>query len=185
MTYSTPKPTGLTRRAVLLSALALGLAACTQTLIEPEVAQSLTIRNIGYSTANLRLMNVRGLPISEQQLVSDLDIAIRRELAPYMSRGGNADLHIDLTRVLLKGPEMSLVAGGNSFIDAKVSVTSVMDGTPVLEPKVFSGMEDEMRWGGIIGAMSAPPAQEDYDNTVNGFAVMLRQALFEGGATMY
>ncbi|MBW6418155.1 hypothetical protein [Celeribacter sp. PS-C1] len=185
MTQKVPKSTRLTRRALLGMGLAIGLAACTQTLMTPEVAQGLSIRNISYSTANLKSMSVRNLPITKEQLVADLDVAIRRELAPHLARNGNADMQIDLTRVLLKGPELSLVAGGQSFIDAKVSVTRVSDGTPILAPKVFSGMDDEMRWGGIIGAMSAPPAVKDYNDTVAGFAVMLRKALFEGGATLY
>ncbi len=173
------------RRAFLLAALTLPLAACVQTVLTPEVAQDVTIRRVTVRTDQLGQMSVRGLPITPERLASDLQTALEGELGKRMSSSGNADLLISIDRVLLVSPGQSFVIGGRSFIDATVVVTRVSDGARIAGPKTFSGLPEGARPGGIIGAIAEPEAWEDYRTTVSGFATMLEKALFEGGAPIY
>jgi hypothetical protein len=173
------------RRSFLLGGVSLALAGCVQTLMSSETAQSVVIREISVSTAQLSSFSVRGLPLSQEQFANDLRRNVSRALGDRASPDGNADLVISVTRVLLKGPELALIAGGPSFIDARVLVRSVADGTPIAGPMTFSGMARDTRLGGIVGAATTPPAEEDYLMTLEGFAIMLNEALFEGGTNTF
>ena len=176
---------GQFNRRVFCGMLALALAACTQTIMPTETAEGVSIRNVSVSTSELGQMSVRGLPISRQQFATDLTTAIEREISSSRSSSGNANLYVSVTRVLLVSPEQSFLVGGRSFIDAKVRVSRVSDGTLIAGPVVFSGLSDDVRMGGIVGAVTAPDARSDYEATVTGFAEMIREAMFEGGSTIY
>ena len=173
---------GIGRRAVLLAGLATILTGCVQTVVAPDRAAGLSIRNVTVELDALGTYNVRGLPISRQQFAADLADSIDTALGPRRSRAGNTDLVVSVTRVLIKGPEMSLIAGGQSFIDARVTLRNASDGSVISGPKVFSGLSQKTRLGGVIGALSAPSAAQDYRDTVAGFCRMLNAAIFEGGA---
>lgn len=174
----------LSRRALLLTGLSVAIGACTQTILEPDVAQSVTIRRVVVLTSDLASYSVRELPISPDQLASDLQSHVEVELGNRRVPNGNADLIISVTRVLLKSPGLSFLAGGPSYINAQVEVRRVSDGAVISGPMTFSGNSGP-RMGGIFGAMSAPSAQDDYRMTLKGFAEMINAALFEGGATQY
>lgn len=137
------------------------------------------------TTSEIGQYSVRGLPISQDRFARDLTSEVERQLGSRRRTDGNADLIISVTRVLLKSPELSLIAGGKSFIDAKVLVRRVSDGSAIAGPTVFSGLPEETRMGGIVGVMTAPKALDDYNETIEGFAEMLYEALFEGGTTTY
>ena len=185
-TFSPKSPRRLfSRRGILLGGLSVALAACTQTILEPEVAQSVTIRRVSVVMTNTAQYSVRELTISRDRFASDLKTQVERKLGNRFTRNGNAELIIAPKRVWLKTPGESLFIGGPSFIDAEVTVRRISDGATISGPSQFSGMAQQPRMGGIFGAMGAPSAQDDYRLTLEGFADMINAALFEGGATTY
>ena len=163
----------------------LAVAACTQTLMEEGVARSVTVRRISVLTDNITHYSVRGLPISRARFADELRNHIQQELGERAQPAGNAELIVVVKRVWLKSPGESLFMGGPSFIDAEVTVRRVSDGGIIAGPTKFSGVSQQQRLGGIFGAISAPSAQDDYQQTLRGFAIRINQALFEGGATTY
>ena len=173
------------RRGVMFGIAAVALTACTQTLMEPAVAQGVTVRRISVLTDNVTHFSVRELAIDRQRFAADLTAAVRSAIGARARGDGNAELIINVNRVWLKSPGESFLLGGPSFVDAEVTVRNVADGTVIAGPTTFSGISSQTRMGGIVGALSAPSAQDDYDHTLQGFATMINEALFEGGTTTY
>lgn len=173
-----------TRRVVLLGGLSAALAACTQTIMEQNVAQSVTIRRVSVITTNISRYSVRELRISRERFAADLKAEIEGKLGRRQMANGNAELVVSVARVWLKSPAESLFFGGPSFIDTQVTVRRISDGVAISGPMQFSGTSGG-RLGGLFGAMGAPSALDDYRTTLAGFATMLNAALFEGGATSY
>ncbi len=176
---------GMTRRRVLAGGAILALGACTQTLMEARVAQSVTIRRIVILTNSITQYSVREMAVTRARFAADLERHIRAELGNRVQPDGNAELIVVVKRIWLKSPGQSFLIGGPSFIDADVTVRRIADGLIIAGPTSFSAVSHHRRWGGIIGAMGAPSAQDDYLQTLRGFAVRINEALFEGGTTTY
>lgn len=148
----------MTRRSLLAGGAALALSTCMQTVMTPELAQTVTIRHVTVSTDELGQFTLRDLPITRAQFASDLDARVTAALAPHRSPRGTADLVISVRRVLLKSPEMALLVGGPSFIDATILVQRVSDGTPIAGPTTFSGTPEEVGMAGLVGVVTSPTA---------------------------
>lgn len=176
--------TGKARGAILAAFVMAGVAGCTQTIMEESVAAGVTIRTVQVDATGANKNSIRGLPLEPAQIEADIRSAVETEIADRRARNGNADLSITVNRLHLVPPEQSFFAGGQSFIDATVTVVG-RDGQTIAGPTKFSGQNESGRMGGIIGAISAPSPMEDYGNTLTGFAKQIREALFEGGATVF
>ncbi len=175
-------PLTVSRRTALLGALSVPIAGCMQVVMDPEVARDIVVRRVIVDMSAVELLSTRTLPITSSEFGHDLASAVRQELGPRFAETGNADLYLKIKRVFLVSEGYSLMFGGRSFIRASVVVLRAEDRTRVGELKDFTGFPLEARLGGILGAMNTPGPQEDYRATLAGFASMLEDALFEGGA---
>ncbi len=155
------------------------LAACT-TLVSPDAADNIVIRNISVRMAEGNIFQVRGLPISESRFASDLKAAVEKRVSNRRRSDGNTDLEILVTRFILESPAESLVLGTGSFVNSTVVLRRVSDGEALAGPtRVLGGNQDKLP-GGIVGVLTTPDAQEDYTKTIAGYAQKLYEALFEG-----
>ena len=170
----------LTRRSLFaLGALVL-LAACMEPLADESVTRNLVVRDIYINTDNIEGIEGREIVVSPEKIRADLTMALISELGYRRSDTGNADVVISITKVHLLSPGGSLMIGGNSFIKGVIKVTEVGTGKVLVPATKVTGLSEQKRLGGIIGAMSSPSAANDYRATIIGFARNVKNSLTAG-----
>ncbi|MFT6022878.1 MAG: hypothetical protein ACI9PY_000989 [Ascidiaceihabitans sp.] len=172
-----------TRRIFSIFAV-LALAACTQqaALVDQNVKSSIYIKSIVINAQTLQKpITGRDLVKTRKQIGADVKAAVTRSVQARGLNGPSpATLHIALTKVQLVSPGQSWAIGGKGFIEGVVSVKSA-SGKDLIAPQTIKGFSEDVRLGGLIGALTAPTAELDYAQTVQGFANGAVRKIFEGG----
>lgn len=157
-------------RFLLLLAF-VGVIACTPRLLDDKAAAVLTVRNVTVDTSEIE--GVKGRKMSfdmpPAQIAADITAALREKLAA--SPTGNGDVVVKVQTVRLMSRLQEYALGGASFIKATITVTDVATGREIVPPTKITGASQRLRIGGIVGAVIAPTAKKDYEQTLKGFAI--------------
>ncbi|WP_136439860.1 hypothetical protein [Pacificoceanicola onchidii] len=164
----------LSRRAALVGAVALVLSGCAAPLVEESVQDQIIVRNISVDVSGYEGIKGRSITVSQERLKADLDAGLALQLQPQAS--GNTDVSVLVTKVSLVSPGQAALLGGNSTIKATVSARDGK-GAIVLAPTEIVTVSEQLRLGGLMGAMMTPKAEDDYAFTVSGFAKAVRKRL--------
>ncbi|OBY25966.1 hypothetical protein [Leisingera sp. JC1] len=174
-------------RSFLALASAALLAACEEhtALVDPTVSSNINVVDVQSNPGSLPLKEDgtvrtgREYTISETQFIQQLDAALTRQIqARGMNGGTKAVLSVTPTKLALVSPGQALVVGGRSQIEGIVTLKTTQ-GETLVAPVTIKGFTDELRAGGLIGAMTTPSASEDYRRTLDGFANNVSRKLFE------
>ena len=103
-----------------------------------------------------------------------MEAALRLQLEA--TPAGNTNVVVQVTDVRLVSPGEAAMLGSNSQIGATISATN-SKGAVILAPTEVTASSEKVRFGGLIGAMMTPKADDDYRFTVSGFAKAVRERL--------
>ena len=131
----------------LLSLVAL--LGCAPHMLEDQAAANLVVRTISVDTSSIA--GVAG-----------------RKMAFDVSP--NADVKVTVTEVRLMSRMQELMLGGASYVKGILTVTDAATGAPIVAPTKIFATSQRVRVGGPIGAAVAPSAENDYHQTIEGFA---------------
>lgn len=165
-----------TRRALgirVLAAIAVlsALSACVQPLVDETVQQSLTVRTITVDASAIKpIAGGREITLTRSQIEADLKAALTAEMVKPGQGAGNADVLVKVEEIWLVSRGQSFAMGGNSTMTGTLTVTEPATGRVILAETKVGGMNETLRMGGIIGVLTAPSADKDYQQTLLGFA---------------
>jgi hypothetical protein len=164
-----------TRRFALFLALSV-LAACTQPVLQTGGSESLVVQNVTVDVSGLSGITGRNITVPPEQIGQDVKVALEKAL----SRTGtqNADLAISLTAVKLTSRGSAAAFGGNSRITAILTVTDTDTKAVLVPPTEVTGYSQVVRVPGVIGVATSPTAANDYRQTVDGFALSVRDQIY-------
>jgi hypothetical protein len=153
----------------LLSVLAL-LGCTAPQMLEDQAAANLVVRNVTVDTAAIAGVAGRKLAfdVPPARINADLTQALARKLLPTPQ--GNADVRVTVTEVRLMSRMQEMVLGGASYVKGTLTVTDAATGRQIVTPTKVFATSQRVRIGGPIGAAVAPTAQNDYRETIAGFA---------------
>ena len=175
------------RRAFLILAAGGLVAACSEqkAIVSRSIASQITITDVQLDMSNIPLNskgNVRTgrqIVLTRERLGKDIDVLVTRAVAARDFNGPvKATLKIVPSSIMLVSPGQAWAVGGRSNIEGIVSLTSA-SGQQLLAPTTIKGFSETFRASGLIGAMTSPEADQDYQQTVNGFAQNAMRKLFE------
>lgn len=181
--------TGLSRRALLVGAACTALAACAEqiAIVDDDLKNRLTITDVMIDTSALQLNDAgyirtgRETTLTPAQLAADLDAKITWALRAQRLNGATrAILTVAPRKVWLVSPGQAFALGGQSTIKGRVSLVAET-GEVLLPPTEIAGISAQVRSGGLLGAVTTPRADEDYRQTVAGFADKAVSQLFQSG----
>lgn len=177
----------LNRRTFMALIAATALTACEEhtALIETTVSQNISIVDVQIHPGALplkadgKVRTGREYALTEEEFNQQLDASLTRQIRARGLNGPTpAILKVTPTKLSLISPGQSFLVGGRSLIEGIVTLEST-SGETLAGPLTVNGFTDELRAGGLLGAMTAPSAAEDYRRTLNGFANNVSRKLFE------
>jgi hypothetical protein len=156
-------------RFLVLVAL-IALTACTPRLLDDKAAAVLVVRNVTVDTSAIEGVKGRKMAFDmpPEQIAADITAALREKLGAVPSGNGDVLVKVQTVRLMSRLQEYAL--GGASFVKGEITVTDVATGREVVPPTKITGASQRLRIGGIIGAVVAPTAKKDYEQTLKGFA---------------
>lgn len=157
-------------RVLILLAL-IGLTACTPRLLDDRAAAVLTIRNVTVDTSAIEGVKGRKMSfdVPPDQIAADITAALTEKLGAMPT--GNGDVLVTVKTVRLMSRLQEYALGGASYIKGEITVTDVATGREIVPATKITGASQRIRIGGIIGAVVAPTAKKDYEQTLKGFAI--------------
>ena len=157
------------RRAVALLSL-LALLGCTPHMLEDQAAANLVVRNVTVDTAAITGVAGRKMAfdVPPAQINADLTQALQRKL--HATAQGNADVAVTVKEVRLMSRMQEMMLGGASYVKGTLTVTDAATGRQIVTPTQVLATSQRFRVGGPIGAAVAPSAENDYHQTIAGFA---------------
>lgn len=165
-------------RIALGLACALAVAACTDTAPQSpsRISPAQIVANVvRVDTSSFSGIEGRTLDIPREKIANDIGRALGRRLG----NGGptNANIDVRVQRVRLTSPGSAFAFGGPSSIEANVTVTDAGSGAVLFGPRDIRGTSEFLRLPGVIGVATSPSPERDYDQTVEGFAVAVSEAI--------
>ncbi len=153
----------------LLSVLAL-LGCVTPHMLEDQAAANLVVRKVTVDTSAITGVAGRksAFDVPPAQINADLTQALQRKLRPTPQ--GNADVTVRVTEVRLMSRVQEMMLGGASYVKGTLIVTDAATGQQIVAPTAVIATSQRVRVGGPIGAAVAPSAENDYHETIEGFA---------------
>lgn len=162
--------------AARLCLLALAtLTACAPPLWDATTAAKVVLRSVEVDTAGIKDIKGRMYSVPPQTIDADLTAALQTKL--NVQTAGNADVTVVITSVRLVSRVQTFALGGASAIDGVVRVTDVATGRLILAPTHVKAISQRPRLRGMIGAVTAPTAAHDYQQTIAGFAANVAKRL--------
>lgn len=157
------------RLAVAMLSL-LALLGCTPHMLEDQAAANLVVRNIAVDASAITGVAGRKMAfdVPPAQINTDLTQALQRKLRPTAM--GNADVKVTLTEVRLMSRMQEMILGGASYVKGTLTVSDAATGAQIVAPTKVFATSQRFRVGGPIGAAVAPTAENDYLQTIEGFA---------------
>ena len=109
----------------------------------------------------------RDLVVSPVKIQSDIAAVLQTALE--RPGEGNADVRVTVQKVQLvaRGASVAFLQSNGQAI---LHVTDVANGADIIAPTAITGNSEELRLCCAIGIIIAPLAEEDYDQTIRGFA---------------
>lgn len=169
----------MTRMRVALALALIGaLGACMDTAPQSQsrVSPADIVANVvRVDTSSFGGIEGRTLDIPTAKIASDIGRALGRR----MGNGGpsNANIDVRLLSVRLTSPASAFAFGGPSAIEAEVTVSDAATGDVLFGPEQVRGTSEFLRLPGVIGVATSPSPERDYDQTVQGFAAAVAQAI--------
>ncbi len=166
-------------KTLILLPLILLVAACTTSLVEPEVSRSIRVVDVAVDTSAMKSgVTGREISISSEQVKRDVQAALKRSLSIGNPQGDPVKVTVRIKSVALVSPGQSLLIGGVSAISGDITVTNLKTGEAVVPTRDVAGFGSGYAPGGVIGALTTKNPQADYENVVNGFAGRIQSGLF-------
>ena len=168
----------------LIAAAALAGCNTTEPLLDESVSQGLVVRSVTVDVSALQKgITGRESDKTPAQVKADVEQALRATLLGPDARRGNAEVLVQITSVRLVSPGQKFALGslgGASAITGVITVTGAGSGSVLLAPTEVSASSEELRLGGVIGALTTPSVEKDYADTVAGFANNVKTRLLGG-----
>jgi len=164
-------------RSILMMSLFVVLSACAQPVLVSEAqSRTLVVGEIDIDMSQFQGVTGREFKLSPAQVEAD----VRQALRAVLARPGkaNADLTLVLDRVRLVSPGQAFALGGQSVITGTLSVVARANNTAIVPPTEVSGISEQVRLGGVVGAVTSPSADKDYQQTLRGFAASVHKQLY-------
>ncbi len=164
-------------RSLILMSLFFVLSACAQPVLVSEAqSRALVVGTIDIDMSRFQGVTGREFKLSPAQVEAD----VRKALRAVLARPGNAnaDIKLVLDRVRLVSPGQAFAVGGQSSITGTLSVVGRANNTAIVPPTEVSGISEQVRLGGVIGAVTSPTADKDYQQTLRGFAASVHKQLY-------
>ena len=168
----------ISRRTVCGLGLFVALTACAEAPSTVPVSSGFVPVRINVDGSGLNGITGREYQRSVEQIESDVSNALTQQIA--VRADGNADVRIVLREVRLTSPGNAVAFGGRSRILALIQITDPQTGQALQPAAEITGFANQIRPGGLIGAALTPSAQNDYDQTLIGFAETVMTRLSEG-----
>ena len=153
------------------------MAACEPVVLVDETrSQSLVVGSVDIDVSQFAGLKGREFKLPPEQVAADIE----RELRAVLTRSGapNADLKLVVTDFRLVSPGQAFALGGQSSITGMLSVVDRATGAVIVPPTKVVGLSEQLRLGGVIGAVTSPAADKDYRQTLRGFAASIHQQLY-------
>ena len=153
------------------------MAACAPTvLVDESRSQSLVVGSIDIDTSQFAGLKGREFQLPPEQVAADIE----RELRAVLTRPGaaNADIKLVVSNFRLVSPGQAFALGGQSAITGTLTVVDQATGAEIVPPTEVVGISEQLRLGGVIGAVTSPAADKDYRQTLRGFAASIHQQLY-------
>lgn len=162
----------LSRRAALLAGLSLVLlSGCVQPLVDAETQQKLVVGKVTVDVSAIQpIGGGREITLTRQQIERDLTRALSAQMIRPGQGRPNARVAVKVDEIWLVSRGQSFITGGKSTIRGTITVTDLASGKQILPQTEVFGMNEGFRLNGVIGALTAPEPQKDYEGTVEGFA---------------
>ena len=161
------------RHILLAGALGL-LSACAETVTEaaPILAgQGLFVSEITVDTDAVT-PDMTGDLLTAAQVGSDLQTRLAVQMGLQSDPAGTpVSVAVVVTDVSLITALEGAIPGAKSRISGTVSVADA-------DPVVVVGVSERFRVPGVLGVITAPDRQTDYDETASGFAKEITDAVF-------
>lgn len=157
---------------------AVALAACMDSAPQSQSrvsAGDVAANVVRVDTSSFSGIEGRTLDVSRDKVASDISRALGSRLAA--SGLSNASVDVRLQRVRLTSPGSAFAFGGPSSIEAQVTARNAETGAVLFGPTAIRGTSEFVRLPGVIGAATSPTPERDYDQTVEGFAVAVSDAI--------
>ena len=166
------------RRFVVAGFAALALTACSTASVQRVgEASTLNITEVTVNTAGVPGITGRDLNRSPAALAADIDNAVTQTVAASSNPAGtSAVVMIDVSEVKLANV-VSRVAAQTSLIRGTLTVTGA-DGAVIVPPQEITGNSAGLRLAGTAGAILTPSIENDYRETLTGFAQTVNNLLF-------
>lgn len=171
------------RRSTLAAIAALGLAGCATNapLLESDARAIYAVQNVTVNTNRMTGAAVRGRvnEYSHEKVSRDVRATLSQRLKADPRGIRNVDVSVELSRFSLVSPGQSFLIGGASQITGVVMVRDSKTGQVVLERATITGTAKGVYTpGGLAGAISTRSVEDDYRNTIAGFATDVERHLF-------
>ena len=157
--------------------LLLLVTGCAQpVLVTEDRSQSLVIGQIDVDMSMFEGMKGREFTVPPEQIAAD----IAGELRAVLDRPGapNASLDLRVSTLRLVSPGQAFALGGQSQIQGVLTVVDDATGDAIVPATAVVGISEQIRLGGVIGAVTSPAADKDYRQTLRGFAASIHQQLY-------
>ena len=167
----------MNRRTLILAGSATLLAGCASSIVEPEVAQSMWVREIRVDASQFEGIKGRNLQKSSAEVQRDVEEALRRRvLGRGVPNGVPVRLDVNIKSVRLVSPGQSLFIGGNSTVASDVTVWNANDGSSMADSVNAVGVGQGLV-GGVFGAATRGNPEDDYRNVVDNYAAEIAKRL--------
>ena len=163
-------------RAIFVFLTLAVLAACTEPLMTQGQSENLVVRNISVDVSALSGVTGRQIDVPAEQIGADVKAALEKALA--RPGPGNADLAVVVQSVKLTSPGAAAAFGGNSKISVLMTITDAKTGDVLLPTREVRGYSDVLRLPGVIGVATSPSRENDYRQTVDGFAQSVKEQIY-------
>jgi len=164
----------INRRHIMVAGLLALLSACSTSSNAPDAdVADKALNVIGVSVdASAITEDMLGGAIALTAFEGDLEARIVPLLAEQsLESGMPVSVAITVTEVSLISILQGAVPGAKSDIKGQVAVTD----QPTL---AITGVSDRFRVPGVIGIVTSPNREKDYNETADGFAATIAEAVF-------
>lgn len=158
------------------SAPAASATETSTTTPEQTIAPAIIANSVKVDVSRFTGIEGRDLALSPEAVAQDVTAALSRALSGGTA-AGNADVTLQLTSVRLTSPVSAAAFGGPSRISGILTVTDAEDGSVIFGPETVDGSSKTVRIPGAIGVVTSPSAENDYRQTVDGFAASVADLL--------
>ncbi|WP_415921746.1 hypothetical protein [Tateyamaria sp. SN6-1] len=165
-------------RPVVALLLCAVLAACDAPQAPPSAEQRRVVANV-VTVDMSTFVGIEGRQIdkSADQVAGDVSRALTNRLAATGAAKPTADVDIQLSSVRLTSRGAAFAFGGPSRVIGVVTVRDVQDGTVVFGPRRVEAASSTLRLPGVVGVATSPSVEDDYRQSIAGFAAAVEQLL--------